>query len=520
LNTLNNTFIGKGAGIYNTTGSNNTANGVNSLYSNTTGTNNTANGVNSLYSNTAGNSNTANGIYSLYLNTTGAQNTANGLQSLYSNTAGYYNTANGVYSLYANNTGNFNTANGYASLYSNTAGYGNTANGAYSFYANNTGTYNTALGFNSGRYIADGITGRTTGSNGLYLGYNSKASANGTDNEIVIGYNAIGAGSNSVVLGNTNITKTILNGNVGIGTITPSEKLDVNGNVILSYGYSIRGRNSINNPVTLVELGTGTWSPVTSGGVNLYRAGFSNTNGFELGDAMSGIAAGGATFNRQILFYTNTYERMRIDKDGNLGLSVAPSANFQVAQSTIGGGTVTTNGTTALVGTGTKFTNTFKVGDTITVSGETVRTIATITDNTNLTTTVALSTTASTLAYTLTGGTRFSVLGNGNVGIGTTNPTSKLQVNGSFSSAYIAKTANYTLTLNDYTVDCTTGTFTITLPTAIGITGRIYNVKNTGTGVITVDGDGTETIDGELTISLYQWDSITIQSTNTGWIII
>ena len=57
-------------------------------------------------------------------------------------------------------------------------------------------------------------------------------------------------------------------------------------------------------------------------------------------------------------------------------------------------GTVATTATTALVGTGTYFTD-FAVGDTITVSGETVRTIATITDDTNLTVTAAFSNTAS-----------------------------------------------------------------------------------------------------------------------------
>ena len=57
-------------------------------------------------------------------------------------------------------------------------------------------------------------------------------------------------------------------------------------------------------------------------------------------------------------------------------------------------GTVATTATTALVGTGTYFTD-FAVGDTITVSGETVRTIAAITDDTNLTVTAAFSNTAS-----------------------------------------------------------------------------------------------------------------------------
>lgn len=114
---------------------------------------------------------------------------------------------------------------------------------------------------------------------------------------------------------------------------------------------------------------------------------------------------------------------------GNTGIwTTTPTVNFQVNQSATGVGIVTTAGTTALVGTGTQFTNTFKVGDTLTVSGETIRTIATITDNTHLTVTVAFSTTASGLAYTLTAANRFAVLGSGQVGIGTLLPTSFLQL--------------------------------------------------------------------------------------------
>lgn len=56
-------------------------------------------------------------------------------------------------------------------------------------------------------------------------------------------------------------------------------------------------------------------------------------------------------------------------------------------------GTVATTATTTLTGTGTNFTD-YRVGDKINVSGETVRTIATITSDTVLTVTVAFSNTA------------------------------------------------------------------------------------------------------------------------------
>lgn len=62
-------------------------------------------------------------------------------------------------------------------------------------------------------------------------------------------------------------------------------------------------------------------------------------------------------------------------------------------------GTVATTATTALTGTSTYFSD-YRVGDTILVSGETVRTIATIPSNTSLTVTVAFSNTASAKTFT------------------------------------------------------------------------------------------------------------------------
>ena len=66
-----------------------------------------------------------------------------------------------------------------------------------------------------------------------------------------------------------------------------------------------------------------------------------------------------------------------------------------------GFGTVTTNGTTTLSGSGTaKFTRDFKVGDQIFVSGESVRTITNIGNDTTLTVSAAFATSAGGLSYT------------------------------------------------------------------------------------------------------------------------
>lgn len=90
--------------------------------------------------------------------------------------------------------------------------------------------------------------------------------------------------------------------------------------------------------------------------------------------------------------------------------------------------------------------------------------------------------------------------GGGSVGIGNSAPTSTLDITGgSIAFNYVAKTANYTLTGTDNVVDATSGTFTLTLPTAVGVTGRVYTIKNSGTGVVTIATTSSQTIDGVTT---------------------
>jgi len=93
---------------------------------------------------------------------------------------------------------------------------------------------------------------------------------------------------------------------------------------------------------------------------------------------------------------------------------------------------------------------------------------------------------------------------------------------GSVVFGYVAKTANYTVGVDDYTIDCTSGTFTVTLPTAVGIEGKVYNIKNSGTGLITIATTSSQTIDGysSLDITLSRYDSLLVQSNGANWIIL
>jgi hypothetical protein len=91
------------------------------------------------------------------------------------------------------------------------------------------------------------------------------------------------------------------------------------------------------------------------------------------------------------------------------------------------------------------------------------------------------------------------------------------------------KTSTYTISSTDYhvLVDGSGGAFTVTLPTAAGITGRIYvitrtDVANTG-GSVTLAANGSETIGGYPTFAFgnqtFQY-CLGVQSDGTNWQIV
>ena len=83
--------------------------------------------------------------------------------------------------------------------------------------------------------------------------------------------------------------------------------------------------------------------------------------------------------------------------------------------------------------------------------------------------------------------------------------------------AVASKSANYTATASDGLLLCT-GTFTVTLPAAATV-GAAFTlvVKNASTGVITVDGNASETIDGAPTITVPANDAVILVSDASNW---
>lgn len=163
-----------------------------------------------------------------------SSNTAIGENSLAANTSGNNNLANGFSTLQANTTGSNNVAVGSLAAKDNTTGSNNIALGRSTLTSNIAGSNNVVFGALAGMSNADG-TSTTSLNDSILIGYYASAQGNSQTNQIAIGNNVDGLGSNTVVIGNDAVIKTALKGNVGIGTTEPAAKLDVAGAIKVGY---------------------------------------------------------------------------------------------------------------------------------------------------------------------------------------------------------------------------------------------------------------------------------------------
>jgi hypothetical protein len=181
----------------------NTAVGVSALAAVTSGYQNVCVGDNVGKAITTGFLNTAIGSSALAAMTTGSNNTAVGFASLFTCTTGSNNTAVGSFSAYKITSGNTNIFIGYQAGNDTTTGSDSVIIGGIAGDKNTSGSSNVIIGILAGRFHANGSTALTTASNSIYIGYGTRGFSNSDSNSIVIGYQAIGEGANTVVIGNS-----------------------------------------------------------------------------------------------------------------------------------------------------------------------------------------------------------------------------------------------------------------------------------------------------------------------------
>ena len=80
-------------------------------------------------------------------------------------------------------------------------------------------------------------------------------------------------------------------------------------------------------------------------------------------------------------------------------------------------------------------------------------------------------------------------------------------------------TSATTILVTDKTINISSGTFTQPLITAIGNAGIEFEFINSGSGIITLDANGTQTINGALTLIVPAESGYKIKSDGTNWII-
>jgi hypothetical protein len=275
--------------------------------------------------------------YQALRSTTGASNVAIGYQSFRSNTTGIRNIGLGAVTGLNNTTGSDNTLLGSAAGTSNTIGTCNVAVGSQALWSNTTGNYNVAVG----GYNALNLN--TSGSGNVGIGTTSPTQKleihGGNDVGISIfntnaNYWDITNGSNGTlnfIRGRSNTYMKIDQfGNVGIGTPSPSAKLHISGGVLASSGTGIM----LSSELTTGRMGT--YDASSLGSIHTFFDASSleltagSTNGWVSGVSVTGNNS--TLYAGTVRFATASAERMRININGNVGIGTDnPTEKLEVS---------------------------------------------------------------------------------------------------------------------------------------------------------------------------------------------
>ncbi|MEZ4801876.1 MAG: tail fiber domain-containing protein [Gelidibacter sp.] len=169
-------------------------------------------------------------------------NTSFGFASLLTNPSG--STAFGNTAL-QQNSGNNNSGFGNQVLRATGNGGFNSGFGANAMRNNTSGTNNTGIGF-------EALLTNTSGNDNTSVGYKADVSSDNLSNATAIGAKSLVGADNSLVLGSINgVNGSTANVNVGIGTTTPNNKLQLNSpspleNVFLQFSNAGTGTGPFN----------------------------------------------------------------------------------------------------------------------------------------------------------------------------------------------------------------------------------------------------------------------------------
>lgn len=403
----------------------------------------------------------------------------NGGRTLSDLVGGYWNIAIGDGSLDNIINGHDNIAIGRNSLNLNTENL-NTAVGQLSLENNITGYANVSIGGESGRYFL--------GRDSVGVGYYANRGTGGCTG---FGITAIGSGAGESV-GSYNIAVgfrsmsygwgNLILRNIQIGAIPDGWQGGVRDsatdNVAIGHWVGYEGITGNENVIIGLEGGASGNNGLRVGGNRNVLLG-SRTSGY------TGSTTGNITIGSYIVHTGG-------DAKLNIGNVIYGTNMYNTA---VGSSTPVTNG---------------RIGIKVAAPSTTLH-IYSEAANTS-----GLRLERLTSASPTSAGQAIGVDSNGNVVTIVSGGPSTISI-----LNYVEKTAIYTFNpASDYTVNCTANTFNLTLPTAVGITGQIFVAKNVGAGVITLNTTSSQTIDGALTVTINQYESVKVQSTGANWIII